>query len=65
MTLRYKPRHRARIKFLVDDYGIKMLRELIEAKMGKRLDDYNNIPKPKYFDDHMGIREQSNGLYII
>lgn len=62
---KYRPRHRSRIKFLVDDYGVERFRDLIEVRMGKRLMTYKHLPKPSRFDDHMGIRKQNNGLYYI
>ncbi len=62
---KYRPRHRARIKFMVDDYGTEKLRRLIEARLERKLEDYQHFPESRGFNNHMGVHGQRNGDYYI
>ena len=56
--LRYRlSRVKARMKFMVDDYGAEGVRAKVEARLGRRLEDFT-APESAGFADHMGIHEQ-------
>ncbi len=56
--LRYRlSRAKARIKFMVDDYGPEGVRALVEQRLGRRLED-GQAPAPTYDTDHLGIHPQ-------
>ncbi|HJP66823.1 MAG TPA: nitrite/sulfite reductase [Actinomycetota bacterium] len=50
-------RIKARLKFMVDDYGPEGIREQVEARLGRRLID-GEAPEPEGFADHMGFHPQ-------
>jgi ferredoxin-nitrite reductase len=59
-------RAKARFKFMVDEYGPEKVRELIEAKLGRRLTDLEENPVPVGRTDHLGIHPQKQpGLFWI
>ncbi|MGH9079235.1 MAG: MoaD/ThiS family protein, partial [Acidimicrobiales bacterium] len=64
--LRYRlSRVKARIKFMVDDYGVEKMRALIEERLGRRLED-GVAPEPAYDTDHLGRHPQSqDGLLYL
>lgn len=68
---RSQPRYRmsrvkARIKFMMDDYGPQGFRELIEARLGRKLEDLSEEPSPRETTSHMGIHSQKQpGLYYV
>jgi ferredoxin-nitrite reductase len=51
-------RVKARLKFMIDDYGVEAFRELVEARMERRLEDLSELPLPVAESDHMGVHEQ-------
>jgi ferredoxin-nitrite reductase len=56
--LRYRiSRAKARIKFMMDDYGPEGMRAKIEEQLGRRLED-GAAPEPKQDADHLGIHPQ-------
>src|SRR5207248_11231331 len=58
-------RVKARMKFMVDDYGPEAIREKVEARLGRKL---QSLPAPVSigFTDHMGVHEQKQpGLYHV
>ncbi len=56
--LRYRlSRAKARIKFLVDDDGPQAVRERVEARLGRPLED-GYAPPPARDTDHMGVHPQ-------
>jgi ferredoxin-nitrite reductase len=64
--LKYRvSRVKARLKFMVDDIGPEGIRERVETKLGRKLEDYS-LPaitvEPK---NHMGITEQKDGRFMI
>lgn len=64
--LRYRmSRVKARIKFMVDDYGVEKMRALVEQRLGRRLDD-GVAPEPAYDTDHLGRhpQRQDGRLYM-
>ncbi|HEY8489569.1 MAG TPA: MoaD/ThiS family protein [Dehalococcoidia bacterium] len=64
--LRYRmSRAKARIKFLVDDYGPDGVRALVEERLGRRLAD-GAAPAPRGASDHLGIHPQKqDGLVYV
>ena len=51
-------RVKARLKFMIDDYGPEEFRRLVEARLGFALKNLAAMPLPETESDHMGIREQ-------
>jgi sulfite reductase beta subunit-like hemoprotein len=64
--LRYRvSRVKARMKFMVDDYGADGMRAELERRLGYRLDDLE-APPPVEVSDHMGVEpQQQAGLFSI
>jgi sulfite reductase beta subunit-like hemoprotein len=64
--LRYRvSRVKARLKFMIDDIGAEGMRELVETRLGRRLDDFtlSEAPEPK---DHLGVNPQKQpGLVYV
>jgi len=59
-------RVKARLKFMIDDYGAEAFRELVETKLGRKLEPLADMPLPDAESDHMGIHEQRQaGLYYV
>lgn len=57
-NLRYRvSRAKARIKFLVDDYGPEGVRAMVEERLGRRLRD-GRAPLPVADADHMGVHAE-------
>jgi sulfite reductase beta subunit-like hemoprotein len=65
--LRYRlSRAKARLKFLVDDYGIDGVKEAVEKRLGRPLEPLTSVPKPVGAADHIGVHAQKQaGLYYI
>jgi ferredoxin-nitrite reductase len=65
--LRYRmSRAKARLKFLVDDYGPEGVREAVEKQLGRKLEDLHEVPTPKGTTDHLGPhRQKQAGLYYV
>ncbi len=65
-NLRYRlSRAKARIKFLVDDYGPEGVRAMVEERLGRRLED-GTAPPPVRDTDHLGIHPQKQpGLVYV
>ena len=65
--LRYRiSRVKARMKFMVDDYGPAGMRALIEERLDRRLEDLEETPVSPGETDHMGIHAQKQpGLNYI
>jgi len=60
-------RHRARIKFLIADWGVAKFREVLEQEyLGYALPDG---PAPVHVDsagrDHVGVHQQKDGLFYV
>ncbi len=59
-------RVKARLKFMIDDYGADGFRQLVEARLGRELEPLAELPLPDLDSDHMGINEQKQkGLYYV
>ena len=57
--LRYRiSRAKARIKFMMDDYGPEGMRQRIEAALGRPLED-GVAPEPTTDTDHLGVHPQA------
>ena len=64
--LRYRvSRVKARMKFMVDDYGAEGMRAELERRIGRRLADLE-LPPPGEYRDHVGVHAQKQpGLYYV
>ena len=59
-------RHRARIKFLVADWGVEKFRQVLEDEyLGRKLDDGPAPPTPERPIDHIGVHKQKDGLNYV
>ena len=59
-------RVKARLKFMIDDYGVEEFRKLVEAKLGFALESLAEMPIPETESDHIGIHEQKQpGLNYV
>src|SRR5947207_1184266 len=65
--LKYRvSRVKARLKFMVDDIGPEGIRERVEAKLGRALEDYALPPISVEPSHHLGIHPQKqDGLHYI
>jgi ferredoxin-nitrite reductase len=65
--LRYRlSRAKARLKFLVDDYGPDGVKEAIEKELGRPLEPLTEVPKQHGAVDHLGPhRQKQDGLCYI
>jgi len=52
-------RVKARLKFMIDDYGVDTFRQLVEARLGYALEPLDQLPLPASESDHMGVHEQN------
>jgi ferredoxin-nitrite reductase len=58
-------RVKARMKFMVDDYGADGMRKKVEKRLGRQLEDFA-APESVGFTDHMGVHEQKQpGHYHV
>ncbi|MDV6012078.1 nitrite/sulfite reductase [Haloechinothrix sp. LS1_15] len=59
-------RHRARIKFLVKDWGAEKFREVLETEyLGRSLIDGPAVEVPEVPRDHVGVHRQKDGNYYV
>ena len=59
-------RVKARLKFMIDDYGVEAFRELVEKRLGGVSKTCLRLPIPDAESDHMGIHEQNQpGLLYV
>jgi sulfite reductase (ferredoxin) len=60
-------RSRARLKFLVADWGVERFREVLEREyLGRQLSDGPAPPPPAPGSrDHLGVHRQRDGLYYV
>jgi ferredoxin-nitrite reductase len=65
--LKYRvSRVKARMKFMVDDIGAEGMRERVEAKLGRRLEDFRLAPLDAAPDNHLGVHAQKQeGLSYV
>src|SRR5580698_11334253 len=57
-------RVKARLKFMIDDYGVDAFRDLVEARLGHPLERLETLPLPDEESDHMGFMSRSRGAAI-
>ena len=67
LTTEYRiSRVKARLKFMIDDYGPEEFRRMVEARLGYALEDLPEMPLPESESDHMGIHaEKQPGLFYV
>ena len=67
LDLKYRmSRAKARLKFMVDDFGPEAFRARVEERLGRRLEDGAVPPAPAEETDHTGIHPQKQpGLFYI
>src|SRR5690625_2442187 len=59
-------RHRARIKFLLDDWGVEKFRDVLDTEyLGRRLADGPAVPITDRPYDHVGVHHQQDGRYYV
>ena len=59
-------RSRARLKFLVADWGVEKFREVLENEyLGRRLVDCPSPASPERQGDHIGVHEQNDGRFYL
>jgi len=59
-------RVKARLKFMIDDYGPEEFRKLVEARLGFALENLAELPVAEAESDHTGIHEQKQtGLHYV
>jgi sulfite reductase (ferredoxin) len=59
-------RHRARLKFLVADWGVERFREVLETEyLKRRLTDGPGATEPPDTIDHVGVHRQRDGRYFV
>jgi sulfite reductase beta subunit-like hemoprotein len=65
--LRYRvSRVKARLKFMIDDIGPDGMRERVEARLGRALEDFTLPPVEGPPSDHLGVRDQKQpGLVYV
>jgi ferredoxin-nitrite reductase len=65
--LRYRvSRVKARLKFMIDDIGVEGMRERVEARLDRRLEDYTLPPVTTPPSDHLGVHAQKQpGLVYV
>jgi ferredoxin-nitrite reductase len=65
--LRYRlSRAKARLKFLVDDYGAEGVLAAVQKRLGHELEPLKEVPKPNGSVDHLGVHPQKQaGLYYV
>ncbi|MBE9374558.1 nitrite/sulfite reductase [Saccharopolyspora sp. HNM0983] len=59
-------RHRARIKFLIGDWGVEKFRQVLEDEyLGRKLTDGPAPPTPEGPRDHIGVHPQQDGNFYV
>jgi sulfite reductase (ferredoxin) len=59
-------RSRARLKFLVADWGVEKFREVLENEyLGKKLETLASPESPVGHRDHVGVHEQKDGNFYV
>jgi len=59
-------RSRARLKFLVADWGVERFREVLETEyLGRKLADLDEPEIPSIPEDHVGVHRQQDGRYYV
>ena len=65
LTTEYRTsRVKARLKFMIDDYGPEGFRKLVEERLGYPMEDLPELPLPEREGEHIGVHEQkTTGRY--
>jgi sulfite reductase (ferredoxin) len=58
-------RHKARLKFLLADWGAERFREVVEEYLGRRLLDGPASPPSADLGDHVGVHRQRDGRLFV
>ena len=59
-------RHRARLKFLVADWGVERFREVLEGEyLQRKLVDGPPPALPSHQIDHIGVHQQNDGRFFV
>jgi sulfite reductase beta subunit-like hemoprotein len=59
LTTEYRvSRVKARLKFMIDDYGAAGFRKLVEERLGHPMEDLTELPLPDREGEHIGVHEQ-------
>ena len=59
-------RSRARLKFLVQDWGVQRFRDVLEGEyLHRTLVDCDSPPVPARTGDHIGVAEQKDGRFFV
>ena len=58
-------RHRARLKYLLDERGEEWFRTEVEARLGHRLQDAPELPAWTTADEHLGWHRQADGRWFL
>jgi sulfite reductase (ferredoxin) len=59
-------RARARLKFLVSDWGVEKFRQVLEDEyLGRAMMDGEAPPKPLGNGDHVGVHKQADGRFYV
>jgi sulfite reductase beta subunit-like hemoprotein len=59
LTTEYRiSRVKARLKFMIDDYGPDGFRKLVEERLGYAMESLPELPLPDREGEHMGVHEQ-------
>lgn len=57
-------RRHARMKYLINDWGVQKFRETVEGYFGKKIAPYKSLPDWKYYD-YLGWNEQGDGKLFL
>ncbi len=57
-------RRHARMKYLINDWGVEKFRATVESYFGKKLEPFKPLPEWKY-EDFLGWHEQGDGLMFL
>lgn len=60
-----RARNRARLKFLMRDWGPEKFRAVLEDTMGFELEDLTGPPARTGDRDHLGVHQQKDGTYYV
>jgi sulfite reductase (ferredoxin) len=60
---RHNRRH-ARMKYLINDWGVEKFRETVEGYFGKKIEPFKPLPEWKY-EDFLGWHDQGDGLMFL
>jgi sulfite reductase (ferredoxin) len=59
-----KDRRHARLKYLINDWGVERFRSKVEEYFGKKIKPFKKLPQWKY-EDYLGWHEQGDGKLFL